>query len=288
MIRNVLPVLGLLVLTPAANAQIVRYREIFPNTSGANVSLGSAGWNANATSTGVSIDGNPALLGISSNLGKSTPGQSAPVNSNPLATTDNGFAFSSAGSITQVPGFVGTQTLFWSGETPLGVTASQLTEISWYMGNEFTAARHPARAAIQVGSNWYVSDQVFSNVGPNGGVNAQTGITGANFSTFAELMTLGVTPGTQWRDLTFVPGVSLALGAGTTPTSGLAGSVNAYGLFYDFRSNSGQPAGNLRFDSYTITAVVPAQVIPEPGTLALACMGLLPLTGAALRRRRAA
>ncbi len=120
------------------------------------------------------------------------------------------------------------------------------------------------RLAIQIGSQWYASDETMtstSNTGPTGSF--------ANF----QLSSTDFDNGNNWRLMTVTTGVAGEISVGSIAGGTLSGDVTAFGVY----SENGNSGDHFRIDDFSIT------VIPEPSTLIL---GLLAGLGMMFRRRR--
>lgn len=147
----------------------------------------------------------------------------------------------------------GTNGILWTSEYQVDLNTTTLNTVSWYARTDGVPVAGTARVALEIGSNWYVSDRT-------PGTNAWAKETVSVAST-------------NWYPLNYVQGVSLDQTIGTTPvTLPTTGTVTAFGVYFDNTS----PTGIDRIDSYAIDATV-----PEP-----ACMALLGLSGLGILRRR--
>jgi hypothetical protein len=216
--------------TRTASAQSVIYRETFYNTTN-NLSFSNwgGGWNLyRSTNTSATVTNVTGAVNSLSDL-NGRPTNLAAVNAGSYAGTDKGFAFVTATDARQALAFtteyVGTNNL----STP------NLTSISWYAANSSTSNTH--QLAVQVGSQWYISDTTYTTAN----------ISGGNFSTQAELKTVNLSSNPTFRTLDFTLNSSAYTIGGTAailPT----GPLSAWGLFTD-SVGSGQ---NNRFDTYEV------------------------------------
>ena len=161
--------------------------------------------------------------------------------------------------------------------------------LSFYLGNaNATPNTDPARIAIRVDNNWFVSTTSFTSAT----------VVSANFPTLSELKTLTFNPGAaNWRIFNFDgtyngggtnmpndPGATKAAATGAmslggNPATNLSGTITAFGVLYlaaseDFLVNN---TGNFRFDTFEINAV------PEPSACVVLAVGII---GINCRRRR--
>ena len=243
-------VLAACVLTPSLSQAAVIYRETFSSTTNeapsSNVDWFSlSGSTANQTTNWrlSNANGKPTDL---SNVNAGSSGQ-----------TVQGFLFDSLTSN-------GQPTLVYTTEYLIDRTQYDLTSFSWYLGNGNTT--DPARLAIRIGSDWFATNTTF--------LSDLAVANAGEFSTKAGLETFNwTTAASAWRDLTVIPGTSLAV-AGTARTNPLpTGNIDAFGVFFDTRN------ANQRIDTFEINA------IPEPSSVAL--IGLALAAGLFLRRRQA-
>ena len=245
-----LAIAALLTSGPAASAQIVIYRETFSTiTNGQTLSAWDGGWSLwRSTSFGGNVTDATSVEGaLSSANGR--PTNLAPVNAGSYAQDVTGFVFGTTNSMRE--GLFFTSEYTWS--------AADLTSVSWFMGNGVTNATQ--RAALQVGSQWYVSAPFTSPA-----------MFAAQFETQAVQQT--VSSSDSWFPLVATLDAPFSIGVTATslPTIGI---VNSMGIYADTLAS-----GNVRFDTYVINAV------PEPSTYARLGLGALALLF--LRRRRPA
>ncbi len=156
-----------------------------------------------------------------------------------------------------IPSGADTVAFAWTDDGP-AVDVSDLDTMSAVLNNASTDDR--VRFALLIGDQWYASDDALG-IDPAGvGFN--------NWSNAREVSLDVVADASAWRLLEVDPGTSLALGA--TASSGLAGGVDAFGLFMEIDGE-----GLVRLDDFTVT--------PEPASLVLLGLGA---GGLAFRRRR--
>lgn len=256
---------GIVLTMSAGNVHAgVIYREIFPQptpTEPVDKSFRQAGWQSyygdSATPSA------PGLLGYTlvHSTATGAPDNLPAVNSNPVATGSESIGFFYAGDgggqskpLNNVKYFI------WTDEYTVDRSTNNVTQISWYQGNETKTDQD--RVAIRIGSDWYVSTQIF---------NQSTDIGSANdFKTKAVQKTFTFsTNASDWQTLNFTSGTSMSLGS--VLSSDLpAGNITAFGLYTDYKTKT------FRFDTYEIQA----DSIPEP-----AALGLLGLGGLLLLRK---
>lgn len=247
----------LLGLAASASAQSIIYRETFSQTVN-NSTLNSVGWQAYTTATvGANVADTTFSSGFVSN-GTGRPANLDPINAGTYGQQPLGIAYLDSGSRQEALLFTTEYTWNWNPVTTAG-------DIKWFSGNQF--ANIPQRAALQIGSQWYVSAE---RIGPNvGGAG--------NFATFASEVAPVSLAGTSWFALTATIGAPFSISG--TAVSLPTGLVSGMGIYTNV-TGSGQ---NSRFDNFTVTTTA----IPEPSSFAaLAGLGALGLV--ALRRRRLA
>jgi hypothetical protein len=244
----VLSTLAIHIAASTASADII-YRETFSSTVNNNtLSSWAGGWSLHRNTTGGGVVGN--ATGTAAVISNSTgrPSDVAPINGGTYAQDVTGLAFGSSGDM--VEGLFFTSEYTWA--------AANLTDIKWFMGNGATTVQQ--RAALQVGSQWYVSAaKSGSNIGGAG-----------NFAGSATQQ--NVLLADNWYALSYDL-VSAPFVISGTATALPTGTVNAMGIFTNTFS-----AGNSRFDTFEVNA------IPEPSTLVLVGISLLGVVF--LRRRR--
>jgi hypothetical protein len=246
----VLSTLAIHIAASTASADII-YRETFSSTVNNNtLSSWAGGWSLHRNTTGGGVVGN--ATGTAAVISNSTgrPSDVAPINGGTYAQDVTGLAFGSSGDM--VEGLFFTSEYTWD--------AANLTDIKWYMGNGATSVQQ--RAALQVGTQWYVS-----------AVKSGSSIGGAsNFAGQATQQT--VLKADNWFALSYVVGdVAQPFSISGTATALPTGTVTAMGIFTNTYN-----AGNSRFDTFEVNA------IPEPSTLVLVGISLLGVVF--LRRRR--
>ncbi len=150
------------------------------------------------------------------------------------------FVYAHGGGV-QLPGIV------WTDSVSFDPADYSDVKFSLYAAN--SNAAHQMRVAIRIGSQWYASDTAFSTAS-------------INFSGGGEYKELTFDPsGSEWRQLTFngsfaSSGTTLSLAGSTLGSDLPSGDINAVGVYL---STTGS-GGNLRFDTFTITA---GSIAPE-------------------------
>lgn len=242
----------------------VIYREIFPQptpTEPVDKSFRQAGWQSYYGDS--ATPSTPGQIGYTlvHNTATGAPDNLPAVNSNPVVSGSQSIGFFYASNGSGGNPLNGVKYFIWTDEYTVDRSTNEVTQISWYQGNEIKTDED--RVAIRIGSDWYVSTQTF----------AQTNAVGAagDFKTKAELKTFTFsTNASDWQILNFTSGTSMSLGS--VLSSDLpAGDITAFGLYTNYKTKT------FRFDTYEIQA----DPIPEP-----AALGLLGLGGLSLLRRR--
>jgi hypothetical protein len=254
----------------STQAQTPIYRELFANTSGANVAPSvdswAGSWTAAATDSQNTVAGGGAVagyFGISSSTGNS----SGPVGINTTPAepaTGPGFLFVSGGA--GHPG--ATSWIATTSAYTVNTANYSVNDMSFYSGNNFTASLE--HFVVQIDGNWYASVQTFGN--------AAAVTSAANFASQAQLDTFTwTTAASAWETLNYTPGTTLTVGS--VLTSALPGdNITAFGLYSDGTGAS----ATMRADTFQIDATP----VPEPSSIVLALSGLGVLMG--LRRSRKA
>ncbi len=221
------------------------YREIFPNDgSGSNIystdAKGKTGWTVHYGPNAAEDDTSGGGWRISRDPLDTSATAAIGVNSNPqLVPPDN------EGYVWHGTGDTGVANILWTDEYTVDRSEWAVTEIRWTQRN---VATDPIRIAVQIGDDWYASDEDFAGTG----LRSQS----LDFTT------------AQWRSLDFDPGSSLVLGSLTTLPG--TGDITAFGWFTDSRTNT------LKLDSFEIRGV------PEPAAALLLSLALMAM--AAWRR----
>lgn len=232
------PILSLLALltTLAVSHGSVVYRETFGNSKGADTFLSNINsvWKVYNGASGLAVDETAALTSIHVSKGSGTPTDLPNIGTkNATLSMTNGYAISNA--------FV---TLFETTEMTLDATVP--TTFSWYQRNTNSTALD--RVVVQIGNAWYATSQTFTNTAA-----------AASAGTFTLESFTFTTAASSWRDLNFVAGTSMSLGAVRTadlPT----GDITGFGLL------TADTAGQYqRFDTFTVDGVA----VPEPSVVGL-------------------
>ncbi len=228
----------------------VIYRETFGATTDQTV-LTAAGWNGLVGATAAAAV--TSQFSLSSAAGR--PADLDNVNAGTSASQSQGFVFNSNNT---------SNILLYTAEYPVDTSLNQITTITFYVGNSGNGAQLAAngfRVALEVGGNWYASDQLLVN--STGVANA------AAFGANAQQVTFNFTStAAAWRSLTVNPGTSLALG----PALGAdlpSGTITAFGVYSDTGSSQ-----TRRIDTFEINA----EAIPEPSAALSTALGALLLT----------
>jgi hypothetical protein len=259
---------AILLSTQLTQAQI--YREVFGNITGtgsSNASPSSVGWAGNwgATASDASVgDSAPGTFnnfGVSTALGK--PQNLDNINAGgPALSTANGLMFVSQ---------AGQNFIAYQSSYTVNQTLTPIQDISFYAGSTVSGdgAIPGFRIAVQQDGNWYASTAVLANsANVSSAGNFSSATVGAQQVTFN-----WTTAASAWDNLTFTPGVALALGG---ISGGLNGDpITAFGLYSDSTTPLGNPETTIRrFDTYQIDSTV-----PEPGSVVLLLSGVGLLMG---------
>ena len=211
-------------------AEIVEYREIFPNATADTRVLSDEGWSAHGGS-------GAAFIPASS----TAPVDGRPIDAQPIN--------SSPGSTEIAKGYAWLDSvdpaIVWTDEvSALSIVTSDVLSVSWYQGN--MSASTAVRPAVKVGSSWFTTVASFTN----------SPITSGNdFDTDAELKSVAFSTA-QWYSLSFTPDYELLLDTSGT-VSLPSGTLTAAGLYSDGGSTDSQ-----RFDTFEI-------MVPEPSPAVL-------------------
>lgn len=229
--------LGTLFTSAKLQSQVL-YSEYFHNTApSGNMFLASFGWSGYVHASAATVNaGNAYIPNLS--------GNPAP---------DNGYLTLS-----------GLSTTYAMIETFSSIDAGG-SEITWSMGNSATSTT--VRLLVQSGSEWYASDELFSNTGTytQATFSAATSADvrrSLDFSTAAE----------NWRSFTLTPGSEMTLGS--VASSAISSQLTGIGFYVTTTS------GTTRLDSLVVTST-----IPEPSTYAV-LLGAGALFVVGCRRKR--
>jgi len=245
--RIILTVLVLVVMLQSASAEVI-YQELFTGTTvGVSEPWANVGWVGyeNTTASGWSYNCAP---------GSAVVEDGGSINSNPIApdaTTHYSYGY---GHIDKAS-FQFTEEYSFSLDTMSELQFSARTNHS---SGGLSHLGENIRAAVRVGSDWYVSDTDFTI--KEGGWSLTN--PDATWNIDADSV--------NWYSLTFDPGV--AMGVGSQVALPTTGTVTAFGFYADAQAYNRA----IRMDNYKISAV------PEPATIALLAMGML----AVLKRRK--
>ena len=243
--------ISLMILSAASLNATVIYTENFDNSTSENQSSSFIGWEAYTGTSATDISANAPNSG--NRMGLSN------LSGNP-SSSDGYFFAANSGS--------GTQDQIWAGINT-GLSLSNVSEISWRMGNSTTVAS--VKLLVEVGGQWYASATSFSN---SNTYNASSFSSGADTPDIVKNLTFS-TDAADWLELNLDPGNSLNIAS--SPISDLPTStVTGIGFFVD----SGNTFTTVRLDSLEISAAT----IPEPSSFAL--MLILGATSLAVRRAR--
>ena len=283
---NLVLALSAFAILPSAHGVVI-YRETFGNETATRQHPNIYGWQT--------FDANGALFDTVNNLhavdGTASPGNFGTLGGNINAGTNRDgltvdglnasryFWAASARRLAMTPEFSFNPADYEPGSVVF----------SFYLGNANTTPNtDPARIAIRVGSNWFVSTTSFTSAT----------VVSADFPALSELKSLTFNPGAvNWKIFNFdgtyngggtnmandpgaiKAGASSAMSLGSNPATDLSGTITAFGVLYlaaseDFLVNN---TGNFRFDTFEINAV------PEPSTCMVLAFGII---GISSRRRR--
>ncbi|WPJ97261.1 hypothetical protein SH580_06010 [Coraliomargarita algicola] len=209
----------------------VIYSETFDNNTAGNLGSSSIGWSAYVGAFATDISGTIPNGGDRMGV--------ADIPGNPSSDGDSYFFASNTGN---------TQDISWTGiET--GLSLSNVSSISWRMGNATTATT--VKILVQIGGSWYASSSDFSNSSTyTGGTFSSAGaaddvLQEFTFSTDAE----------DWLELTLNPGVTMSLGS--APVSDLSSSTITGLGFYVDTNNTFTTA---RLDTLQVNSIPEASV----------------------------
>ena len=231
------------------------YFEEFGNTnaaSGNNFNVTSVfGWQGFWGPTALPASNpSPNNFGISSSIG--SPQGYTNINAGAQVNSINGYLFTSG------TGAALTNWIAYETNYTVNTSVYSIQDISFYCASTALAGggTPTARVAVQMGGNWYVTSQVFSNTySVSGGSNVHNPPDGSSTSGAQRVTFTWTTAASAWNSLTFVPGSSLAMGSVlTSPLPG--GNITGFGLYSDPEPNAG--SATRRFDSYEIDASVAA------------------------------
>ncbi len=257
-----------LLSTQVSQAQTAIYRELFANTSGANVAPSVDSWVGSWSATAIDSQGTgggavAGFFGLSSSTGNS----SGPVGINTTPAepaTGPGFLFVSGGA--GHPGV--TSWIATTSAYTVNTGTYSVHDMSFYSGNNFTTSLE--HFVVQIDGSWYATVQTYGN--------AAAVTSAANFASQAQLDTFTwTTAASAWETLNYTPGTTLTVGS--VLSSALPGdNITAFGLYSDGTGVS----STMRADTFQIDATA----VPEPSSVALALSGLGVLMG--FRRSRKA
>ncbi len=243
------------------------YLETFENTDTVGLPFSSIGWNAYMRAN----DNEDPVSSQVNDVSSSDYFGSAEVYHTDYAYTRPEGRVDYRGDANGLNGNDGPSLLFASAATT-GLDSTDIADLSLLSVdlNPDASIGDPAIAhfAIQIGSQWYASNDDYTStteLGPGGALD-----------TFA-LSGIDFTNGNNWRAMTVSTGTGgeITIAAGAVGGT-LSGDVTNYGLY----AKNGNSGDHFRFDNFEVN------VVPEPGTFAL-LSGALALATAMIRRRRA-
>ncbi|MDX6767593.1 MAG: PEP-CTERM sorting domain-containing protein [Candidatus Methylacidiphilales bacterium] len=255
----------LLVLLPFSSGAVTIYTQTFDNTSAAN------GGNANTSTVNWFGISNVGAASSAVNLSTSSvdPNSVTPLLSNAQGKDATAgllaFNFAQNTSSTKRALIYTASSNFISGYS--AAAFSSMNTASWWQGN--TSNSPTTALAVQLGSDWYISDTTFTSPAIQ---------FGSGFATGAEQKTVTFST-TTWTKLNFTlntTGFTLGTGGDAGIAAASLGSLSVQGIGFFSTDTTG---ARMRYDSL----VLDAAAIPEPGTYTLLAGGLLTLTF--LRRR---
>lgn len=236
-------------MSAVASAAVYPYSEQFPNTTGGNQPVSTAGWKAYSGSTAVdksgTVDFAPApRIGISNLNG--TP-----------HTPQGGYIFTAHRQTS--PHIFATYVEFTS---PLGFAST----MDWKMANT-SAEAVTVRVLVRdhISGQWYASTTDFSTAADEGSATNLQANNFANSITFDN-------NGSNWLNVTLIPGTALSV-SNTSPSGTLSGIYDSVGFIIE------HPASNGSAD--TVARIDAVNIVPEPASISALLGGLC-----LLRRRR--
>jgi hypothetical protein len=266
-LRKTLLLAASLLITGAAHAQTVLYRETFGATTD-QTTLSTAGWQSFIGSASLNAT-TPQNFNSSMSNQIGRPTDLGNINAGASLSSVNGLAYGS--SVNGAENY-----LFFTDEFALNRSAFTINSFSWFAGSRYGGDSH--RLAVRIGTNWFAANTALIPVA----IGAAS-----NFATQSQQMTFNFNTGaSNWRTLNFAPGQPMTLGSVLTndlPT----GNISAFGLYAVLGDQPGATDEVTRFDTFTVNATA-VTVVPEPGTAALLLLpAVAMLVGTRLRRRRA-